>query len=171
MLPTNPKLHDAYRERLRKARAKQDAPTPKGTKFTEDHCAAISAATKKSLKHNSKNQKGEKNPNFKGGFHDKHGYKILTVDGKQIPEHRLVMEGIIGRKLTALETVHHKNGIRDDNSPSNLELWASRNPRGQRVQDMTNWAIEYLESHGYFVSPSKLGFVEGLLFGVELVHH
>ena len=171
MLPKDPKKHDAYRAKIREARARQAPTVPKGTKFTDEHCANISAGAKASLKHNSKNQSGEKNPNFKGGFHDKHGYRIVTVNGKQIPEHRLVMEGIIGRKLATLETVHHRNGIRDDNSPSNLELWASRNPRGQRVQDMTKWAIEYLEGEGYFVSPSRLGFVEGLLYGVELVHH
>jgi HNH endonuclease len=76
---------------------------------------------------------------------DKDGYVYVYIDGiessrqrhKQIYEHRLVMEQTIGRPLTKHETVHHKNGIRHDNRPENLELWASRHGRGQRVSDLS----------------------------------
>jgi site-specific DNA-cytosine methylase len=37
---------------------------------------------------------------------------------------------------------------RDDNRPENLELWASRQPRGQRVTDLVAWAKEILEIYG-----------------------
>lgn len=170
MMPLDPKRHEAYREKLRVGRARQEPPTKKGQKLSADRCKAISDGAKKSVNRREKNQLGEKNHNYKGGHHDKHGYKIIRVDGKDVPEHRHVMAGIIGRELTDKETVHHKNGIRDDNTPSNLELWASRNPRGQRPQDMVRWAIEYLEDHGYMVTPSHVGFVEGLLHGVKLNH-
>ena len=55
-------------------------------------------------------------------------------------EHIYVMEQMLGRALTADETVHHKNGVRHDNRPENLELWASNHPSGQRVTDLLEWA-------------------------------
>ena len=62
-----------------------------------------------------------------------------------VKEHRLVMESVIGRYLEPHETVHHKNGDRQDNRPENLELWSSRQPKGQRVEDKVAYAIEILE--------------------------
>lgn len=59
-------------------------------------------------------------------------------------EHRVVMEGHIGRFLEPHENVHHINGVRCDNRLENLELWSTSQPCGQRVRDKIEWAKEIL---------------------------
>lgn len=65
-------------------------------------------------------------------------------------EHIPALESILGRPLNwaAGEQVHHINGIKDDNSPSNLELWVTSQPRGQRPADLVEWAKEILTRYG-----------------------
>lgn len=50
------------------------------------------------------------------------GYRMITVGGKQIFEHRHVMECYLGRPLLTEERVHHKNHIKLDNRLENLEI-------------------------------------------------
>lgn len=75
---------------------------------------------------------------------DRFGYVRRRENGKWITQHRAVMEQVIGRPLLRHESVHHKNGQRDDNRPENLELWSKSQPAGQRVTDKVAWALELL---------------------------
>lgn len=47
-------------------------------------------------------------------------YRIITVDGKTIPEHRYIMQQHLCRTLEDFEQVHHINGDKRDNRIENL---------------------------------------------------
>jgi uncharacterized protein YbaR (Trm112 family) len=68
---------------------------------------------------------------------DQNGYVRVKVDGQWKAEHRVVMERILGRPLRRGESVHHRNGIRHDNSEENLELWIGGVRYGQRAHELT----------------------------------
>lgn len=57
------------------------------------------------------------------GVYLKDGYRYVRVGHRHYePEHRLVMERVLGRKLKPSEHVHHVDGDTLNNSPSNLAV-------------------------------------------------
>ena len=120
---------------------------------------------------------GGTNTNWRGGRYveSRSGYVFVYVADDHpfvsmrersrpyAPEHRLVMAAHVGRPLAAEEVVHHKleceggSGLKDDNRIENLEVWVTKQPKGQRPEDLVAWAVAFLERHGYVVTKVSAG--------------
>lgn len=90
------------------------------------------------------------------------GYVRVKVPGHPrggrhgwVLEHVVVMERVLHRRLLPGEQVHHRNGVRDDNQPDNLELWVICQPAGQRPADLVSWAKQILKTYGAMVETAN----------------
>src|SRR5262245_47304177 len=118
----------------------------------------------------SRARRGLRHHAWKGGrLQDGRGYIRLSgvmMPGeagprKYVKEHIYVMAWHLGRTLFRHESVHHKNGRRDDNRIENLELWSKSHPTGQRVADKIAWAKEMIAL--YERDETVIGCTPGLL--------
>lgn len=107
-----------------------------------------------SSRRNQGAQHGAKNPSWNGGIHiDKDGYVLVRMPSHPnatngyVREHRLVMEKILGRFLLPTEVVHHKDGVHDNNSPDNLQLFVenSAHLKHELTGRVPLWTEEGLE--------------------------
>jgi len=85
---------------------------------------------------------------YKPGY-EGHLYRYKRVGGHitpspYVPEQILVMEKILGRYLAKKEVVHHKDGDRANNKPSNLKLFSSRKSHGYYEQLLNSFAKQLL---------------------------
>ncbi len=104
-------------------------------RFCGKECAYASA----------RERRGDRSVSWRGGrsVSKTYGYVWRRAEGHPrtkpgwpyVLEHILVMEEAVGRYLLPFERVHHRNGVRDDNRPENLELWKIKDPAGIRSID------------------------------------
>jgi hypothetical protein len=67
------------------------------------------------------------------------------------------MEEMLGRLLLPGENVHHRNGVKDDKRPENLELWTRPQPKGIRASDAVEWARDIMTRYGNEGPPKEKG--------------
>lgn len=132
---------------------------------------------------------GQNHPRWRGGkVVTVNGYVTVSVgNGKRAYEHRLVMERTLGRKILRTEHVHHRDGDKTNNAPSNLELldgrahssmgstrsWSRPGHKARRSQIMTT-ANAHLRTGRdltcpkcgttHYVKPSRLRLRPGYVF-------
>lgn len=104
-------------------------------KFCSRRCAGLAANEKYTRPDGAKNVLSD-------------GYIRVKHQGKWVLEQRLVKERQLGRPLHPRERVHHRNGVRSDNRPENLELWVVRqgsrkDPPGSRATDLIDMVLDH----------------------------
>jgi len=66
---------------------------------------------------------GQNHPNYKGGFIDEDGYRIICMKGKRCQEHQVIWLRYNNLKeIPKGYCIHHKNGNKSDNRIENLIL-------------------------------------------------
>ena len=139
-----PSSRHRYCPACRSSRAKK--PCPQCGKPRQQRSATCSSCCPRS---------GPRSGSWKGG-RPRHtdGYVYVKVPAHPransrgyIFEHIVNLEKKIGRCLLPGENVHHRNGLKGDNRPRNLELWCRPQPSGIRAKDALCWAKEVLERY------------------------
>ncbi len=83
---------------------------------------------------------------------DVNGYQRIKINNGHgakdwVKYYRYLMEQFLGRKLQPYENVHHKNGNRQDDRLDNYELWITKQPKGQRPEDLIEYAKWILKTY------------------------
>ncbi len=94
---------------------------------------------------------------YGGEFPTSHGYTMLSgkwghpnANSKgRVLEHIMVYADHHNRRVETEngENIHHKNGDKQDNRIENLEMWVTKQPKGQRPEDLVEWAVEIMNKY------------------------
>ena len=127
-------------------------PKRKEQGFCSKSCAGVLKG-----KMSSKWMKGRTN-RYKGAKQvDKDGYIRICGTGHpfrygrlMIPEHIAIMEKHLGRRLSKEEVVHHRNGNRQDNRVSNLEIMKRSEHCSLHAREAVQ--LKNRNEHGQFIA-------------------
>ena len=147
-----------YKEQFGPEKAAEMLEQKRKRLFGKTHLETIGGEGARKFQEQHKGRFGERSYHWHGGRIDDDGY-ILVLDPERtkrtdgrtryIPEHRLVMEQHIGRKLVSGEIVHHIDGNKINNNIENLKLVT-------RKEHKLGYAAVYGD-----------GFLAGLICGIR----
>lgn len=140
---------DVYTERhLKKMSESMMGNTPYNKGLTKhDHPSMMQLSLKNS---------GKGSSTWNGGVNHTNGYRKIWSENHPLSdargyvfEHRLVMEKMVGRYLTKEEVVHHRDRVRDNNSPENLFLFPNNSSHhifhGEQLRNPSITEEEFME--------------------------
>ncbi len=130
----------------------------KGGQVRSEFCTRSCGQLWAYAQQNPDDRRGKNSRRWNGGKTTANGgYVMVLAQGhpslqgttrRYVRRCRLVMEETLGRLLSPGEQVHHKNGIRDDDRPENLELWVIQQPAGARVHEQQHCETCTCFKHG-----------------------
>lgn len=88
-----------------------------------------------------------------------------TLNNGWISEHRVIAEWIAGRKINKDEHVHHKNFIKHDNRPENLQIMSAKehlsyhanilNGKKWNYEENSEWINNFKKNHSKFMKENN----------------